>query len=119
MARSGIPRVGTPTSPLASLSKEAEDDLGVPIERNPARMFFAYKLKLLTYGQMAISPYVAETLQIGSCINHAQFQASPLHGSCVFRLAKFMGPILGNEEAMLHWSPGKNGMRNLGVSPAY
>ena len=30
-----------------------------------------------------------------------------------------MGPILGNEEAMLHWSPGKNGMRNLGVSPAY
>jgi hypothetical protein len=25
----------------------------------------------------------------------------------VERLAEFMGPILGNEEAMLHWSPGK------------
>ena len=62
MARSGIPRVGTPTSPLASLSKEAEDDLGVPIERNPARMFFAYKLKLLTYGQMAISPLIVQPI---------------------------------------------------------
>ena len=104
-----------PTNP----KKGAEEDLGVPIEQNRTRMFLVHKLKPMTYGQMAISPYVAETLQIGSCINHAQFQASPLHGSCVFCLAKFIGPILGNEEAMLHWSPGKNGMRNLGVSPAY
>jgi hypothetical protein len=54
------------TGPIfrASLSRGAEEDLGVPTKRNPARAFLARKPYPVTYGQMAISPYVAESLTI-------------------------------------------------------
>jgi hypothetical protein len=48
--------------PLVSLSSRvAEGDLGVPTKRNPARPFIAHKPNLMTYGQMAISPYVIKS----------------------------------------------------------
>ena len=47
--------------PLASLSRGAEEDLGVPTKRNPARAFIARKPNPITYGQMAISPYVIKS----------------------------------------------------------
>ena len=50
--------------PLASLSRGAEEDLGVPTKRNPARAFLACKPNPLKYIQIAISPYVAESLTI-------------------------------------------------------
>ena len=46
--------------PLASLSKGAEEDLGVPIEWKPACLVHAQKPRRLIYGLMAISPYVIE-----------------------------------------------------------
>jgi len=54
------------TSPIfrASLSIGAEEDLGVPTKRNPARPFLFRKPNPATYGQMAISPYLAENLTI-------------------------------------------------------
>ena len=52
------------TGPIfrASLSRGAEEDLGVPTKRNPARPFLFRKPNPATYGQMAISPYLAENL---------------------------------------------------------
>jgi hypothetical protein len=44
--------------PAAWLSNGAEEDLGVPTKRNPARAVLARKPNPVTYGQMAISPYV-------------------------------------------------------------
>ena len=54
------------TGPIfqASLSIGAEEDLGVPTKRNPARAFLFRKPNPATYGQMAISPYLAESLTI-------------------------------------------------------
>ena len=43
---------------MASLSKGAEEDHGVPIEWKPACLVHAQKPKRLIYGLMAISPYV-------------------------------------------------------------
>jgi len=54
------------TGPIfrASLGIGAEEDLGVPTKRNPARPFLFRKPNPATYGQMAISPYLAESLTI-------------------------------------------------------
>jgi hypothetical protein len=53
---------GSPMFPLASLSsKRSTSDLGVPTKRNPARAFLARKHNAMTYGQMAISPYVIKS----------------------------------------------------------
>jgi len=54
------------TGPIfrASLSRGAEEDLGVPTKQNPTRPFLSRKPNPATYGQMAISPYVAESLTI-------------------------------------------------------
>jgi hypothetical protein len=48
----------------ASLSRGAEEDLGVPTKQNPTCPFLSRKPNPATYGQMAISPYLAESLTI-------------------------------------------------------
>ena len=89
--------------PLASLSKGAEEDLGVPIERKPACLVDAQKPKRLIYGLMAISPYVIE------------FEAPPPRKKAFLDDPKPLQPVprQARQRRFSHSACGRGVLRNL------